>query len=94
LLYERPLTSFPELARRLKSLDQDAGIRLVGRWEGRKVFVFVTRFSLVYTMMIYSVNTGTGGPGVRLNTSEFDSPELVAAALRKLVQGRLHAWIY
>lgn len=94
MLYERPLTSFSELARRLKSLDQDAGIRVVGSRGGRKVFVFVTRFGPKYTVMTYSVNTGTGGPGRRLNTSEFDSSEEAAAALRSLVPGSLHAWLY
>jgi hypothetical protein len=94
VFYEKPLTSFSELVRRLKSLDQDAGIRLVGRRRGRKVLVFVTRFGPKYTVMTYSVNSGTGGPGRRLNTSEFDSPETAGVALRNLISGRLHAWLY
>jgi hypothetical protein len=94
LLYERPLTSFSELARMLKSLDQDAGIRVGGKRGDRKVFVFVTRFGPKYTIMTYSVNSGTGGPGKRLDTSEFESSEEASAALRNLVPGRLHAWLY
>lgn len=94
MFYEQPLTSFRDLARRLRSLDQDAGIRVVGRSGGKRVLVFVTRFGLKYTMMTYSVASGTGAPGRRLDTSEFDSPERVGAALRKLVPGRLQAWVY
>ena len=94
MLYEQALKSFPELARRLRSLDQDAGIRLVGRSGGRKVLVFVTRFGPKYTMMSYTVRSGTEAPGRRLDTHEFDSPEGDEAALRTLVRGRLQAWLY
>lgn len=94
MFYEKALKSFPELAGKIRTLDQDAGIRLVGRSGGKKVLVFVTRFGPKYTVMTYSVKPGTGAPGKRLNTLEFGSPEGVGAALRTLVRGRLRAWMY
>ena len=94
MFYEQTLTSFPQLARRLRSLDQDAGIRVAGRAGGRRVLAFVTRFGPRYTMMTYSVKSGTGAPDRRLETLEFNSPEKVGAALRKLTSGRLRAWLY
>ncbi|MDG7006915.1 MAG: hypothetical protein JRN06_01575 [Nitrososphaerota archaeon] len=94
MLYEQPLKSFSELVERLRSLDQDAGIRLVGRSGGKRVLVFVTRFGPKYTMMTYTVRPRTGTPLKKLDTREFDSPEGVGAALRTLVRGRLQAWLY
>ena len=94
MLYEQALKSFPELVSRLRSLDQDAGVRLVGRSGGREVLVFVTRFGSKYTMMTYSTKPGEGTPARRLGTREFDSPEGVGGALRKLVPGRVRAWLY
>ena len=94
MLYEQRLKSFPELVRRLRSLDQDAGIRLVGRSGGRTVLVFVTRFGSKYTMMSYTVRPRTGTPVRMLDAREFDSPERVGAVLRTLVRGRLQAWLY
>ncbi len=93
LFYEQQLISFPELYRRLQSLDQDAGIRVIGRTGGKKVLVFVTRFGPKYTMMTY-VMKSTKKPGVRLASQEFGSPKEVGIALRKLASGRLQAWLY
>lgn len=94
MLYEQRLSSFPELARRLRTLDQDAGIRAMGRSGGKKVIVFVTRFGQKYTMMTYGTRSGRITPGRRLNAIEFDSPEEVGTALQKFVSGRLQAWLY
>lgn len=93
MFFEQPLTSFAQLARMVRSLDQDAGIRVVGKYGGKGVLVFVTRFGEKYTMMTYT-KSGTGRPGRRLSTAEFDAPEDVGAALRELGGGRLRAWLY
>jgi hypothetical protein len=93
LFYEEKVTSFPDLARRLRSLDQDAGVRVIGGSGKQKVMMFVTRFGPKYTMMTYAVGRG-GAPGRRLQTLEFDTPEGVEGELRNLVNGRLQAWIY
>jgi hypothetical protein len=92
MLYEQALSSFPELLKRLKALDQDAGVRVMGEVSGKKVFVFVTRFGPKFTMMSYAVRQG--GPGRRLQTLEFDSANAAVRALKELARGRLRAWVY
>ena len=91
--YEERVGSVSGLARRLRSLDQDAGIRILGRLGKRKVLVFVTRFESRYMVMTYSMKKG-GGPGTRLRAVELDKPEEVIEALRKVAKGRLQARIY
>ena len=94
MLYEEKLNSFPELLERLRSLDQDAGIRVVGVSSGKRVLVFVTRFGGRYTAMTYGATSKKGTPGRRLGTREFASAHEVTVALQKVVRGRLRAWLY
>ncbi len=81
------------LTKRLRSIDQDSGVRMLG-WSGRrKVIVFVTRFETGYVVMVYATKSG-GAPGTRLQVVELDEAEKVIGVLRKLTKGRLQAWIY
>ena len=93
MFYEDKVGSFSGLAKRLRSIDQDAGVRVLGRSGRRKVLVFVTRFESRYMVMTYAVKSG-GAPGRRLQAVELDAEEKVIGALRKLTKGRLQAWIY
>jgi hypothetical protein len=93
LFYEERIRSLPALRRCLRTIDQDAGLRLLGRTEAGRVLVFVTRFGRTYTMMSYSVTKG-GAPAKRLETAEFQSPGEVERALKKVVKGRVRAWVY
>ena len=68
-------------------------MRLIGETGRRKTLAFVTRFGQTYTMMTYTM-LGGGTPGRKLQTLEFQNPEDVERALRKLVKGRLRAWVY
>jgi hypothetical protein len=93
LFYEEKVSSFPDLSRRLRSLDQDAGVRVIG-WSGKeRILLFVTRFGPKYTMMTYTWRRG-GTPGRRLQTLELEGFEMVEEEVRKLVKGRLQAWVY
>jgi hypothetical protein len=94
LFYEKEVTTFDELVKAIKVLDEDAGIRLIGERNGRKCLVFVTRFGGSFTMMTYSVVRKTGAPGERLGVVEFDSVDAVAAALRTAAPGRIRAYVY
>jgi hypothetical protein len=94
LFYEQKVTSFGDLVKALKVLDEDSGIRLIGERNGRKCLVFVTRFGESFTMMTYSMARKTGAPGRRLDAVEFDGAEAVAAALRRDVPGRIRAYVY
>jgi hypothetical protein len=91
--FEDRVASFSELERRLRVLDQDAGVRLIGESGREEVLAFVTRSGLKYTLMLYSLSR-TGAPGKRLQTLEFEGFDGLEKALRKLVKGRLRAWVY
>ena len=44
LSYEKKkLNSFPQLIRELDVIDLDAGVRAIGKFKGKKCFVFVTK---------------------------------------------------
>lgn len=93
MFYEEKVSSFSGLAKRLRSIDQDAGVRVLGRSGRRKVVVFVTRFESRYMVMTYAMKRG-GAPGRRLQAVELDGVKTVIGMLRKLAKGRLQAWIY
>jgi hypothetical protein len=93
LYYEDKVTAFPDLARRLRTLDQDAGVRVIGGSGRQKILLFVTRFGPKYTMMTYTLGK-EGTPGRRLQTIELGSSEDVEEEVRKRVKGRLQAWVY
>ncbi|MDG6941336.1 MAG: hypothetical protein JRN34_00210 [Nitrososphaerota archaeon] len=93
MFYEDNVTSFPALVKRLRVLDQDSGVRLLGEANGKKIFAFVTRFGPRYTVMTYTFGKD-GAPGRRIQTLEFDGLSGVEGALKMLVKGRLRAWIY
>ena len=92
--YEREVFSFSGLMKETRVLDEDSGIRLVGTFGGAKCLVFVTRFGPRYTMMVYSVKRTDGTPEKRLETIELDTPEALAAALRRVAGARIRAYIY
>ena len=93
MFYEDRVTSFPDLARRLRVLDQDAGVRLVGGPGRGKVLAFVTRSGPKYTMMTYAMGKA-GTPTKRLQTIELGGFDSLEVALRKFVKGGLRAWVY
>ncbi|MDG6987972.1 MAG: hypothetical protein JRN21_01455 [Nitrososphaerota archaeon] len=93
MFYEDRVTSVAGLKKRLTVLDQDSGVRLVGRYGGKRALVFVTRFGLRYTIMTYSVGIG-GFPGRKLGTMEVNGVEAAEGALKELLRRPLQAWIY
>ena len=94
MFYEKQVTSFHDLVKAVRVLDEDSGIRLIGESSGRKCLVFLTRFGEGYTMMTYAVAGKTGAPGRRLAVEEFDNVNGVADALRRVAPGRLRAYVY
>lgn len=94
MFYEREVKSYPDLVEKLRVLDQDSGVRLVGRSGRRRFLVFVTRFGRRYTMMTYAMRRRSGTPGKRLGAVEFGSVEELERELVKLVRGQLRAWVY
>jgi hypothetical protein len=94
LFYEKEVTSFDDLVKAVKVLDEDSGIRLIGERDGRECLVFVTRFGESFTMMTYSMVRKTGAPGERLGVVEFDGVDALAVALRRAAPGRIRAYVY
>ena len=94
MFYEEEVTSFDDLVKVIKVLDEDSGIRLIGGVSGRKCLLFVTRFGDRYTVMTYAMKSETGAPGKRLGVVEFDGVDAVAEALRRAAQGRIRAYVY
>lgn len=94
MFYEKEVSSFSELVREARVLDEDSGIRLIGALGGRKCIVFVTRFGSKYTVMTYSTKGTKGTPGKRLETVEVDTVEALAEALGKVMPHHVQAWVY
>jgi len=94
LFYEEEVTSFDDLLKAAKVLDEDSGIRLIGERNGRRCLVFVTRFGGRFTMMTYSMVRKTGAPGRRLDAVEFDDVDAFADALRRVAPSRIRAYVY
>ena len=94
LFYEKRVTSFDDLVKAIRVLDEDSGVRLIGERDGKKCLVFVTRFGEGFTMMTYSVVKKTGAPGERLGVVEFDGVDAVAAALQSASRGPVRAYVY
>lgn len=79
MLYEKKVSSFPKLISEIGILDLDAGMRIVGKYDSRKCFVFVTRSPKGYTTALYGIKTlgNEKLPDKRLTIKEFDTiPEL------------------
>jgi len=95
LLYERKLDSLPALVEEAKNMDEDAGLRVSGRYDGRSCFVFLTRFGTTYTAMVYGRPPGRGKTvGRRLAVMEHLEASELQPLLRKLVPGKVLAFSY
>ena len=94
MLYERRLDSFSALIEEAKSMDEDAGLRISGRYDGRSCYIFVTRFGRAYTAMVYARPSKGKTVGRRLAVMEHLEANELQPLLRKLVPGRVVAYSY
>jgi hypothetical protein len=95
LFYERRLGSLAAVAREAKTMDEDAGISIPGRYEGMRCYAFVTRFGALYTVMVYERKGARGERvGKRLAWEEVDSVEDLRAFLRKVAPNTVRAFAY
>ena len=92
MLYEERVASLADLKRRLRVLDQDAGVRLVVGTGKKRSFMFVTRFGPKYTALTYSM-LKSGAPGKKLQSAEFADFHGLEKYLGK-PSGPLRAWVY
>jgi hypothetical protein len=92
LIYEKKLNSLPEVSRELSILDLDAGIRAIGKYKGKKCYVFVTRSPNGFTSLLYSIKTvkKENLPDKRLLAKEFPdlsgTEEFLAQVIAKPVK--------
>jgi len=52
---EKRIGSFPQLIRELDIIDLDAGVRAIGKFKGKKCFVFVTKGANGFTSILSSM---------------------------------------
>jgi len=95
LLYETLLESLSAIIEEAVSMDADAGIRVEGKFNGKRCYAFVTRFGRRYAVMIYERRAGrVDGLGRRLAAEELGGPEALGSLLRKLLPRRVRAYVY
>jgi hypothetical protein len=95
LFYEKRVRSFNNLMSELRRLDSDSGVRVVGSYQKRKCFAFVTRSGGVYTVMIYE-RKGPKAPalGTRILSKEIKSISDLREFLGQIGQKKMDAYVY
>jgi len=84
-----------KLKRELQTLDGDAGVRVEGVSNGKKLFVFVTRFDETYTSVLCpSEGEGWKTPGRPIQTREFDNVEDALSFLKTITGRNVRAFAY
>ncbi len=95
MIYEKRLRSLPALRRELERLDGDAGVRLVGRFEGRRCLAFITRFGSTYTVLVYSAKGTTNpSPGAKVASKESDDVKELVRYLEPIAGAKVDAYSY
>jgi hypothetical protein len=96
LLYEKKIDSFPQLISDLGVLDQDAGIRAIGKYKAKKCFVFVTRSLNGFTSILCSMKRAgkESIPDKRLLAKEFENLQDLEKFLTEVVAKPLVAFGY
>jgi hypothetical protein len=95
LFYEKKVRAFDKLVLELRHLDSDSGVRIVGSYDKRKCFVFITRSGGVYTVMIYE-RKGRKAPalGARILSREIKSVDDLREFLGQLGLKEMDAYVY
>ena len=96
MLYEKKLSSLPELFAELGNLDLDGGIRALGRFGSKRCYVFVTRSPAGFTSLLYSIKAAgkESLPDKRVLAKEFTSLEEAKEFLTKTVEKPVKAFSY
>jgi len=95
LLYEKQVGSFAQLMKEVRRLDSDAGVRLPGKFRGRRCLIFLTKSVGGYTVIVCAVSKGVQPiPGKRLWAEQFARTGELEAFLKDLTKGRVQAFVY
>lgn len=95
MFYERRIDSFAALVQEATSMDADAGLRVLFRYNGQSCYAFVTRFGGQYTIMIYKRRAGRREElGRRLAVEELEGIKELESRLRELLPEKVRAFAY
>jgi len=95
LFYEKRVRSFNNLMSELRRLDSDSGVRIIGSYQERKCFAFVTRSGGVYTVMIYErKGRKTPALGARILSKEINSVDNLRKFLGHIGRKEIDAYVY
>jgi hypothetical protein len=95
LFYERRIGSLAAVVKEAETMDADAGIRMSGRFAGRRCYVFVSKMGPRYTVMVYERKSGRrGGLGKRLASEEVESTERLRVFLRNIISRKVEAFVF
>ncbi len=95
MFYEKRLGSLTELMTEATTLDADAGLRILGNYEGTTCYVFVTRFGGRFTAMIYQRDSARRAKaGRKLAVLELDGVKELESLVRRVTSGKVTAFTY
>ena len=94
MIYEKRIGSVLELRRQLATLDGDAGVRVLGVYEGARCFAFVTRFHEKYTLLVYRAEGKPQLPRSVIASKELSSVSDVMEILEAIAGPTLEAFAY
>ena len=93
--YEKRIRSFNKLMSELRRLDSDSGVRIIGSYQKRKCFAFVTRSGGVYSVMIYERKERKAPAlGARILSREIKSVDDLREFLGQVGQREMDAYVY
>jgi hypothetical protein len=95
LIYEKKLNSFSQIVREAGILDLDGGIRILGRYNAKKCFIFITKAGKGYALAIYDLKKEGKSlfPNKRLLVKELENYEL-KSFLKEVVNKLIIAYSY
>ncbi|HXW36948.1 MAG TPA: hypothetical protein VEJ36_03475 [Nitrososphaerales archaeon] len=95
MFFEKRLKTIRELLREVETLDADAGIRILGSFDGKNCFVFVSRTPRGYAAMVYArKKSSPGHPGRRVASVEFDGERETEGFIKQIAGEPVRAFVY
>lgn len=96
MVYEKRLRSFKDLAKEIRSLELDGGIRIQGKYDGKRSLIFVTKPAGKYAVAVYTTKPtkSTEAMGKRTLIREFDDSSQVERFLTPLIKRSVEAYSY
>lgn len=92
--FEKRLATAAEVREELEVLDPDAGVRLEGRWDGKRCFAFATKSAGKYTVMVYLARARAVRPAGMVSAREFPTHTEAAKFMESLAARPLRAFVY